>query len=93
MIEFQVVPGAPEIIEGISKEGSKNAGKKYRIVKQAAIAKMPNGSVMALSIQPPFGAEPYAPGRYTLAPESFYSKDGQLAFSVKLVPAAGGGTK
>lgn len=89
MIEFQVVPGAPEVIEGTSSK----TGKPYRIVKQATLAKLPNGSTVALSVQPPYKGEPYAPGRYTLAPESFYVKDGALAFSVKLQPAGGGGTK
>ena len=86
MLQVQIVPGAPEIIEGISQK----TGKPYRIVKQAALVKMPNGTIMGLSIQPPRGAEPYAPGSYALAPESFYAKDGALAFSVKLAPVGGG---
>jgi len=89
MLQFQVLPGNPEIIEGVSSK----TGKPYRIVKQAAIVTFPNGTVSALSVQPGREQPPYKPGPYALDPSSFYPKDGTLAFSPKLVALAVGGTK
>jgi hypothetical protein len=88
-IEITIIPGAPQLIEGISQK----TGREYRILKQAALVKWPNGIISALSIQPPRGQDAYKPGRYALAPDSFYPKDGALAFSCKLLPAGGEGTK
>jgi hypothetical protein len=87
MLQIQILPGNPEIVAGVSAK----TGQPYKIVKQAAVVQFSNGTVSALSIQPPKGKDPYPPGKYDLAPDSFYSKDGSLAFAPKLTPAAAGG--
>ena len=89
MLQVQVLKANPEIIEGISSK----TGKPYRIVKQPAMAQLPDGRLLQFAVQPARNAEPYPPGLYTLASDSFYSKDGNLAFSPKLVASAGGGSK
>jgi hypothetical protein len=89
MLQITILPGNPEVIEGVSQK----TGKAYKIVKQAAFVQFPNGSVGAISIQPQRDQPPYKPGSYALDPTSFYPKDGALAFSPKLVPVAVGGTK
>jgi hypothetical protein len=89
MLQVQILKAQPEIIEGTSSK----TGKPYRIVKQPAMAQLPDGRLLQFAIQPQRNAEPYAPGLYTLTPDSFYAKEGSLAFSPKLVPAVGGGTK
>jgi len=89
MLQVQVLKANPEVIEGISSK----TGKPYRIVRQPAMAQLPDGRLLQFAVQPQRGAEPYAPGVYSLAPDSFYSKDGNLAFSPKLVAAVSGGTK
>jgi len=85
MIQVQILPGNPEVIEGVSSK----TGKPYKIVKQAAVVTFPNGTVGAISIQPPRDQPPYKPGAYALDPASFYPKDGTLAFSPKLAPVGG----
>jgi len=89
MLQVQVLKANPEVIEGISSK----TGKPYRIVRQPAMAQLPDGRLLQFAVQPQRGAEPYPPGVYSLAPDSFYSKDGNLAFSPKLVASAGGGAK
>jgi len=84
MLQIQILPGNPEIVSGVSAK----TGKPYNIVKQAAVVQFANGTVSALSVQPPKGAQPYAPGAYDLAADSFYASDGQLAFAPKFTPAS-----
>ena len=84
MLQVQILQGQPEIVAGVS---AKN-GQSYRIVKQAAVVQFPNGTVAAITVQPPKGKEPYAPGVYDLSTDSFYTKDGSLAFAPKFTPAA-----
>lgn len=86
MFEIHVLPGKPQINEGTSAK----TGKPYRIVKQAAYAVFADGSAASFTIQPPRDAKEYPAGRYTLGPDSFYERDGQLSFTPKLVPVAGG---
>lgn len=86
MIEIHILPGKPHIVEGTS---SKN-GKPYRIVKQAAYAVLQDGSASSFTIQPGRDQTPYPPGKYTLAADSFYERDGQLSFTPKLVSVGGG---
>jgi len=86
MIEIHVLPGKPHINEGTSSK----TGKAYRIVKQAAYALFSDGTSASFTIQPSRDSQPYPPGRYTLGPDSFYERDGQLSFTPKLIPVAGG---
>lgn len=86
MIEVHILPGKPHIVEGVSPK----SGKPYRIVKQAAYAVFHDGSAGSFTIQPGRDAQPYPSGRYTLGPDSFYERDGQLSFTPKLIPVAGG---
>jgi hypothetical protein len=90
MLQVQVLKANPEVIEGVSSK----TGRPYRIVKQPAMAQLPDGRLLQFAVKPPRDAKPYEPGIYTLGADSFYAKDGSLAFSPKLVAAtAAGGTK
>lgn len=86
MIVIQVMNAKPAINEGIAK----GTGKPYRIVKQAALFVDSNGAGHSISIQPPRDAQPYAPGNYTIGPDSFYERDGEIRFIPRLVAVAAG---
>jgi hypothetical protein len=86
MITVQILPVKPSINEGKAKA----TGKDYRIVKQAALFLDSKGEAHAISVQPPRDAQPYAPGNYTIGPDSFYERDGELRFIPRLVAGAGG---
>lgn len=89
MLQITVLPFKPQVLEGVSGK----TGKPYRMIRQAAVVAMPDGTGGSISLngQRVNGRdEPYAPGQYTLAPESFYVKDGALTFSPRLVPVAEG---
>jgi hypothetical protein len=87
VIKVTILPGKPHVNEGISKK----SGQAYRIVEQAAFCVLPNGEGAAFTVQPPRDAQPYAAGEYTIGPDSFYVRDGQLQFAPKLLPAAAAG--
>jgi hypothetical protein len=86
---------APSVTEGVSRK----TNQPYRIVTQAAILHFPNGKNEAANLRVfsdlKTGKEqPLPPGKYTLAPDSFYLKDGVLTLSPKWLPAEGrGGAK
>lgn len=86
MIRITVLPAQATIAEGISRK----TGKPYRIVRQPAVVQLSSGT-HAFNIQGQRvngRSEPYEPGNYTLAAESFYVKDGDLAFAPRLVAVA-----
>jgi len=89
MLEIQVLPGKPVVNEGVSKK----SGQPYRIVQQAAFVVFPDGTSASFTVQPGRDAAPYPPGKYTLGPDCFYVRDGDLTFSPKLIPVAAGGAK
>jgi hypothetical protein len=74
---------------------SKQTQKPYSFQKQKAWAYLfdrngnPDEFPTSIEIMLDDGAKPYPPGRYTLAPSSFYSGSfGSLALAVRLTPAA-----
>lgn len=87
MFKVTVLPGKPHVIEGKSRK----TGQDYKIVEQGAYVLFPNGEGAAFTIQPPRDAEPYAPGEYTIGPDSFYVRDGALQFAPKLLKAVAAG--
>ena len=87
MLQIQVLPDSATI-----RQGTTEAGKAYKFITQTALLKL-EGVTKSIVVSPPYGVdEPYPAGQYTLAPGSFYVKDGRLGFSPKLQPV-GGGTK
>lgn len=87
MFEIQVLPGKPVVVEGVSRK----TGQPFRIVQQAAYVVFPDGTAAAFTLQPPRDEQPYPPGKYTIGPDSFYVRDGDLSFSAKPHPVAAGG--
>lgn len=89
MLQITVLPGKPHVQEGTSSK----TGKAYRIVQQAAFVLFPNGEAAAFTLQPPRDSDPYEAGTYTLAPDSFYVRDGQLNLAPRLVRVGQGAPK
>ena len=89
MLQIQVLPGKPVVLEGVSRK----SGQPFRIVQQAAYVIFPDGTAASFTVQPPRDGGPFPPGSYTIGPDSFYVRDGDLAFSPKLVPVAADGSR
>ena len=84
MLQIQVLPGKPVVLEGTSRK----SGQAYKMVQQAAFIIFPDGTSASFTVQPKRDEPPYAPGQYTVGPDSFYVRDGELHFSPRLVPAS-----
>jgi hypothetical protein len=90
MLQVTVPESKPRIREGVSVKTGKPVA--WRMVTQSAFLVYPDGSTEAFNLRVRQDKEGrdvlLAPGRYTLAPESFYLKDGELALSPKWMPLA-----